>query len=147
MVFSLIKCSFLLVFISCIILVECSGARIITNGVSNSIQSIKKNNETIIKTSNRENAIKLLESLKLKKKSTEVKTINNTTNAKSNASDIFTRLDANNRRVLTYYGLMLAGAVARSAASTAVHPLNVMKTTLQTKHGRLIYCIIILYFY
>jgi len=39
--------------------------------------------------------------------------------------------------VLTYYGMMLAGAVARSTASTAVHPLNVVKTMLQTKGGRM----------
>ena len=37
--------------------------------------------------------------------------------------------------MLTYYGLMLSGAVARSAAATAVHPLNVIKTMLQTKEG------------
>ena len=39
--------------------------------------------------------------------------------------------------MLTYYGLMLSGAVARSAAATAVHPLNVIKTMLQTKEGKL----------
>eukprot|EP01041_Mallomonas_annulata_P012915 gene12915-27243_t len=51
--------------------------------------------------------------------------------------NIFSRLDDNNRRVLTYYGLMLAGAVARSASATAVHPLNVVKTMLQTKDGKM----------
>lgn len=40
-------------------------------------------------------------------------------------------------RVLTYYGLMLSGAVARSASATAVHPLNVIKTMLQTKGGKM----------
>jgi len=52
-------------------------------------------------------------------------------------NSIFSKLDANNNRVLTYYGLMLAGAVARSAAATAVHPLNVIKTMLQTKGGKM----------
>ena len=47
-------------------------------------------------------------------------------------------VDSHNRTVLTYYGLMLSGAVARSAAATAVHPLNVVKTMLQTKEGKLI---------
>ncbi len=46
-------------------------------------------------------------------------------------------VDSHNRTVLTYYGLMLSGAVARSAAATAVHPLNVIKTMLQTKEGNL----------
>ncbi len=46
-----------------------------------------------------------------------------------------TQVDSHNRTVLTYYGLMLSGAVARSAAATAVHPLNVIKTMLQTKEG------------
>ena len=39
--------------------------------------------------------------------------------------NIFTKFDENNKKVLTYYGLMLAGAIARSASATAVHPLNV----------------------
>jgi hypothetical protein len=38
---------------------------------------------------------------------------------------IFTKYDKNNEKTLTYYGLMLAGAVARSVSATAVHPLNV----------------------
>ena len=67
--------------------------------------------------------------------------INNSTKSISTKNDtkkyIFSKLDANNKRVLTYYGLMLAGAVARSAASTAVHPLNVVKTMLQTKDGKM----------
>lgn len=49
---------------------------------------------------------------------------------------IFSTKDRNNNTVLTYYGLMLSGAVARSAAATAVHPLNVIKTLLQTKDGK-----------
>ena len=57
--------------------------------------------------------------------------------AANNSSSIFIKIDENNKRVLTFYGLMLAGAVARSAASTAVHPLNVVKTMLQTKEGRM----------
>jgi len=68
-------------------------------------------------------------------------TNNNSTKAITTKPDtkkyIFSKLDANNKRVLTYYGLMLAGAVARSAASTAVHPLNVVKTMLQTKDGKM----------
>eukprot|EP01036_Dinobryon_divergens_P031943 gene31943-41437_t len=33
--------------------------------------------------------------------------------------NIFTKFDENNKKVLTYYGLMLAGAIARSASATA----------------------------
>ena len=40
-------------------------------------------------------------------------------------------------RVLTYYGLMLAGAIARASSATFVHPLNVIKTLLQTREGNL----------
>lgn len=36
------------------------------------------------------------------------------------------------RVVLNYYGLMVAGAVARSVSAAAVHPLNVIKTILQS---------------
>ena len=49
----------------------------------------------------------------------------------------FSKLDHKNNRVLTYYGMMLAGAIARSASATAVHPLNVIKTRLQTKEGKM----------
>ena len=50
---------------------------------------------------------------------------------------IFSKFDHKNNRVLTYYGMMLAGAIARSASATAVHPLNVIKTMLQTKDGKM----------
>ena len=33
---------------------------------------------------------------------------------------VFSKLDSKNNRVLTYYGMMLAGAIARSASATAV---------------------------
>ena len=50
----------------------------------------------------------------------------------SEAWSAFSTVDtATGRRQLTYYGLMLAGAVARSVSATAVHPLNVIKTVLQ----------------
>jgi hypothetical protein len=48
---------------------------------------------------------------------------------------VFSKLNNKGERVLTYYGLMLSGAVARSASATAVHPLNVIKTMLQTRGG------------
>ena len=48
---------------------------------------------------------------------------------------IFSKIDKNGNKVLTYYGLMFAGAMARTCAATAVHPLNVCKTMLQTKGG------------
>lgn len=52
-------------------------------------------------------------------------------------SGVFTRWDPTvQENVLTFYGLMLAGAVARSVAATAVHPLNVIKTLLQKKDGK-----------
>ena len=47
----------------------------------------------------------------------------------------FIKLNQKNERVLTYYGMMFAGAIARSASAAAVHPLNVVKTMLQTKNG------------
>lgn len=50
---------------------------------------------------------------------------------------ILTRDDSQNHRVLTYYGMMLSGAVARSASASVIHPLNVMKTMLQTRDGKL----------
>lgn len=50
---------------------------------------------------------------------------------------LFSKVDSDNKRVLTYFGLMVAGAVARASASTAVHPLNVIKTMLQTKEGKM----------
>ena len=59
-----------------------------------------------------------------------------TVNKKNSNSDLFTKLDHNNKRVLTPYGMMLAGAVARASSATAVHPLNVIKTMLQTKEGK-----------
>lgn len=52
--------------------------------------------------------------------------------------EIFSKLDPKtNQQVLTYFGLMLAGAIARTVSAVAVHPLNVMKTMLQTKHGKM----------
>jgi len=44
---------------------------------------------------------------------------------RTSTGSIFSKYDENNKKVLTYYGLMVAGAVARSASATAVHPLNV----------------------
>ena len=51
--------------------------------------------------------------------------------------NIFSKVNDHGERVLTYYGLMLAGAIARSAAATAVHPLNVIKTMLQCKDSQM----------
>ena len=77
------------------------------------------------------NRIKQTVSEKIDADTTEVKPL------KKVDYGIFSKLDAKDHRVLTYYGLMLAGAVARSAAATAVHPLNVIKTMLQTKGGKM----------
>ena len=44
----------------------------------------------------------------------------------------FQKFRLNGEVELNYWGLMLAGAIARSVASTAVHPLYVIKTLLQT---------------
>jgi hypothetical protein len=49
----------------------------------------------------------------------------------------FTVLHDDGKRILNYYGLMVAGAIARATAATAVHPLNVIKTMLQTKDGKI----------
>jgi solute carrier family 25 S-adenosylmethionine transporter 26 len=51
-------------------------------------------------------------------------------------SNIFCRKDKTGKLVLNYYGLMVAGAVARATSATAVHPLNVIKTMLQMKNGK-----------
>jgi hypothetical protein len=50
-------------------------------------------------------------------------------------SNIFSKLTPDGKFVLTYVGLMTAGAIARSVAQTVMHPLNVIKTMLQTRHG------------
>jgi hypothetical protein len=56
----------------------------------------------------------------------------------ANSSDVFSHYDEKTKeQVLTYYGLMVAGAVARSVSATAVHPLNVIKTMLQTRQGKM----------
>lgn len=53
-------------------------------------------------------------------------------------TEIFSRIDPKtNQRVLTFFGLMLSGAIARAIAATAVHPLNVIKTMLQTEGGKI----------
>jgi hypothetical protein len=55
----------------------------------------------------------------------------------SNSTDgIFSRMGTKDDYILTYYGIMLAGAVARSVSATAVHPLNVVKTMLQRRGGQ-----------
>jgi len=56
---------------------------------------------------------------------------------KSNETTIFFTRDAKGNKRLTYYGLMLAGAVARSVSAAAVHPLNVIKTMLQVHSGKM----------
>lgn len=54
----------------------------------------------------------------------------------SKAQDsLFSRMGPDGERLLTVWGLLLAGSVARSAAATAVHPLNVMKIMLQRREG------------
>ena len=58
-----------------------------------------------------------------------------TISKRSRLLNAFSRYNQKEERVLTYYGMMLAGAVARSASATAVHPLNLWKTMLQTKGG------------
>ena len=50
--------------------------------------------------------------------------------------NVFCRKDKAGKLVLNYYGLMVAGAVARATSATAVHPLNVIKTMLQMKNGK-----------
>jgi len=56
-------------------------------------------------------------------------------NTEDHHTSIFSTVNEKGEKVLTYYGLMLAGAIARSVSATAVHPLNVIKTLLQTKGG------------
>lgn len=51
--------------------------------------------------------------------------------------NIFMKKNEYNETVLTYYGLMLSGAIAKSVAVTCVHPLNVIKTVLQRKNGKM----------
>lgn len=57
---------------------------------------------------------------------------------RSRASDtLFTCMGPDGERILTVWGLLLAGSIARSAAATAVHPLNVMKIMLQRREGKM----------
>ena len=49
----------------------------------------------------------------------------------------FCKKDKAGKLALNYYGLMVAGAVARATSATAVHPLNVIKTMLQMKNGKM----------
>ena len=58
-------------------------------------------------------------------------------NQESNSTRTFSQVDLNKHRVLTYYGLMLSGAMARSASATIAHPLNVLKTILQMRDYRM----------
>ena len=62
---------------------------------------------------------------------------NSTSSDKIYEDGIFSKKNEAGDYVLTYYGLMLAGAIARSVAATAVHPLNVIKTMLQRRNGQL----------
>ena len=50
---------------------------------------------------------------------------------------LFTRRGPDGERLLTVWGLLLAGSVSRSAAATLVHPLNVMKIMLQRREGNM----------
>ena len=52
-------------------------------------------------------------------------------------TNVFCRKDKTGKLVLNYYGLMVAGAIARATSATAVHPLNVIKTMLQMKNGKI----------
>lgn len=54
---------------------------------------------------------------------------------KKKKDGLFAKVGASGDYYLTYYGLMFAGAVARSVSATAVHPLNIIKTILQKKGG------------
>ena len=54
---------------------------------------------------------------------------------KKKKDGIFAKVGPSGDYYLTYYGLMFAGAVARSVSATAVHPLNIIKTILQKKGG------------
>jgi hypothetical protein len=50
---------------------------------------------------------------------------------------IFSKKTPKGDYVLTYVGLMVAGAIARSASATAIHPLNVIKIMLQKQGGKM----------
>ena len=50
---------------------------------------------------------------------------------------LFSLVGPDGERVLTVWGLLLAGSMARTAAATAVHPLNVMKIMLQRHKGQM----------
>jgi len=50
---------------------------------------------------------------------------------------IFSKKTPKGDYVLTYVGLMVAGAIARSVSATAIHPLNVIKIMLQKQGGKM----------
>lgn len=50
---------------------------------------------------------------------------------------IFSKKNSKGDYVLTYFGLMVAGAIARSVSATAIHPLNVIKIMLQKQGGKM----------
>ena len=50
---------------------------------------------------------------------------------------LFRRSGPDGERLLTVWGLLLAGSISRSAAATLVHPLNVMKIMLQRREGNM----------
>ena len=51
--------------------------------------------------------------------------------------NILSKENENGVRELTYYGQMVAGAIARSVSATAIHPLNVIKTMLQCRNAKM----------
>ena len=117
----------------CILLVIliCNLNEINSKRTKSSLKSIKlKKNKKNLKSNYKKinnNEINILASSSL----------SNTEILGGNLRTTFTTVDSSGRRLLNYYGLMLAGAIARATAATAVHPLNVIKTTLQTKNGSL----------
>jgi hypothetical protein len=85
-------------------------------------------------------AIHLVYSKSNLKKTTVITTSSNalkTSKSNNSTNSIFSKIGKNGEYQLTYYGLMLSGAVARSIAATAVQPLTLIKTMLQKRNGKM----------
>lgn len=127
------------IFANCNSITNCYNKQVndITSDISSSfssksLQMHKEKNKLIKNTKLMKDNSKVMNIISSQSCSIKTKT------CKKNQKNIFATIDSKTKKkVLNYYGLMVAGAIARSVSATAVHPLMVIKTMLQTKEGKM----------